>query len=62
MDGPTFLWAFIFVILICAVVVGSVVGLKMIKKKQDIKQKNKHKLQQQQKLQQKQKQPQKIKK
>ena len=43
MDGSTYLWAFMFVLLISAVVVACVMGLKMIKNKQDIKKKDKQK-------------------
>lgn len=43
MDGWIYLWALFFVLLISAVVVLCVVGLKMLRAKQDIKQKNKQK-------------------
>jgi uncharacterized membrane-anchored protein YhcB (DUF1043 family) len=39
MDGETFLWSLFFVILISAVVLGCVIGLKTLRQKQDKKQK-----------------------
>jgi predicted tellurium resistance membrane protein TerC len=43
MDGWIYLWALFFVLLISSVVVLCVVGLKMLREKQDLKQKNKQK-------------------
>ena len=43
MDGWIYLWALFFVLLISAVVVLCVVGLKMLRAKQEIKLKNKQK-------------------
>jgi hypothetical protein len=39
MDGETFLWSLFFVILISAVVLGCVIGIKTLREKQDKKQK-----------------------